>query len=150
MITLKTKLLELAGDYVNERIDILHSNINDLKEALKLETKCSMGDKYETDRAMLHLEFEKLSGQVEQYGRLKKTLNQIETNVKHDKIQFGSVVKSSGPHYFISIPAGILKTDGEDFYSVGFQTPVARELTGKKKGEEFTINNQTFKIEEVI
>lgn len=150
MEQLKRNLLELANDYVNHRIKLIHDHIGDLKEALKLETKCSMGDKYETDRAMLHLEFEKLSGQVAQYGRLLKTLNQIPPMEVHDKVKFGSIVKTSGPNYFISIPAGILKAGDEEFFTVGYQTPIARQLLGKKEGDEFSINNQTYVIRSVI
>jgi transcription elongation GreA/GreB family factor len=147
---IKPKLLEMATAYVDERIQILHANINDLKEALKLETKCSMGDKYETDRAMLHLEFEKLSGQIEQYGKLKKTLNHIESHSEHSEVKFGSIIKSDGPNYFIAIPAGILKYDNEDFYAVGYQTPVAKQLIGKRTGDDFSINGITYKITAII
>lgn len=150
MEQLKRNLLELANDYVNHRIKLIHDHIGDLKEALKLETKCSMGDKYETDRAMLHLEFEKLSGQIEQYERLLKTLDKINPNIHHKTIQFGSLVQSSGANYFISIPAGILKNNAGEFYAVGYQTPVARQLLGKKEGDEFSINNQTYEIQSVI
>ncbi|MFV8225385.1 transcription elongation factor [Christiangramia aquimixticola] len=150
MESLKSELLKLANSYVEERIKILHNNINNLKEALKLETKCSMGDKYETDRAMLHLEFEKLSGQIEQYGQLKKTLNHIESQSQHTEVKFGSIIKTDGPNYFIAIPAGILKYEGEDYYSVGYQTPVAKQLIGKKAGDNFELNAKTFKINEVI
>ncbi|APG61457.1 hypothetical protein [Christiangramia salexigens] len=150
MKSIKPGLLNLATSYVDDRIKILHANINDLKEALKLETKCSMGDKYETDRAMLHLEFEKLSGQIEQYGKLKKTLNHIEANSVHSKVQFGSVINTTGPNYFIAIPAGVLNYEDENFYAVGYQTPVARELIGKSTGDNFTINGESYKITAII
>jgi transcription elongation GreA/GreB family factor len=150
MESLKARLLLKANSYVDDRINVLHANINDLKEALKLETKCSMGDKYETDRAMLHLEFEKLSGQIEQYGQLKKTLNHIEAFSEHKEVKFGSIIKSDGPNYFIAIPAGIIKDNDSEFYAVGYQTPVAKQLIGKKEGDNFTINGSTFRITQVI
>lgn len=150
MENLKPELLKLANAYVDERIKILHASINDLKEALKLETKCSMGDKYETDRAMLHLEFEKLSGQIEQYGQLKKNLNHIAPHSKDTDVKFGSVILTNGPNYFIAIPAGILEYAGENYYSVGYQTPIAKQLIGKKAGDNFELNGKKFKIDQII
>src|SRR5690606_5983425 len=74
----KQELIAACSRYVEERIDRIRKAIADQEDALKLETKCSMGDKYETGRAMLHLEFEKLSGQMEQYGQLKKTISLLD------------------------------------------------------------------------
>ncbi|WP_232778294.1 transcription elongation factor [Salegentibacter sediminis] len=145
MSELKKELIQEAGSYVEERLQRIHAAIDDLKAALKLETKCSMGDKYETGRAMLHLEFEKLSGQLEQYGKLKKTLNSIPAKAQ-EKVGFGSLVKTSGANYFIAIPAGELKTNSGKFYAVGANSPVAIALKDKRAGEDFTLNGQTHTI----
>ena len=102
----KQDLIDACNHYVGERIDRIRHAISDLEDALKLETKCSMGDKYETGRAMLHLEFEKLSGQLEQYGQLKKTVDLIRNIQPSEVISFGSVVETSGANYILAIPAG--------------------------------------------
>ncbi|MGY5849317.1 transcription elongation factor [Salegentibacter sp. F14] len=145
MSELKKNLIDKASGYVEERIKRLHTAIDDLQAALKLETKCSMGDKYETGRAMLHLEFEKLSGQLEQYRRLKKTLNSIPEGAGN-QAGFGSIIKTTAANYFIAIPAGELKIDEEIFFSVGANSPVALALRNKKAGEDFTLNGQTHNI----
>ena len=143
---IKQKLVTACRDYVEERITRIHTAVADLEDALKLETKCSMGDKYETGRAMLHLEFEKLSGQLEQYSRLKKTLNLIKDKQTSIKAGFGSVVSTSKVNYFISIPAGEVEIDGEKFYAVGAGSPIAQAMTGKTEGEDFTFNGTQNKI----
>lgn len=145
MSELKKALIEKAKVYVEERISRLHAAIADLEAALKLETKCSMGDKYETGRAMLHLEFEKLSLQLEQYGKLKKTLNSIPA-ATITKAGFGSVVKTTAANYFIAIPAGELLVEQEKFYAVGVNSPVARALLQKSAGEDFLLNEKACKI----
>lgn len=145
MSELKKQLIEKARFYVEQRIKRLHSAIDDLEAALKLETKCSMGDKYETGRAMLHLEFEKLSGQLEQNGKLKKTLNSIPVK-KIGKAGFGSVVKTTAANYFIAIPAGELLVNHEKVYAVGVNSPVAQAMIQKTAGEKFSLNGKTFKI----
>ncbi|HEY9185190.1 MAG TPA: transcription elongation factor [Salegentibacter sp.] len=145
MSELKKKLIAEAGSYVEERLKRIHTAIDDLQAALKLETKCSMGDKYETGRAMLHLEFEKLSGQLEQYGKLKKTLNAIPVQAQN-KVDFGSIVKTNAANYFIAVPAGELRLDSEKFYAVGTNSPVALAMKNKKSGEDFTLNGQIYSI----
>lgn len=147
---LKQKLVAACRDYVEERIKRIHTAIADLGDALKLETKCSMGDKYETGRAMLHLEFEKLSGQLEQYSRLKKTLTLVKEKQDSGKVDFGSVVNTSKVNYFISIPAGEVEIDGEKFYAVGAGSPIAQAMIGKTEGEDFTFNGTRNKILEVL
>ena len=147
---LKTKLKQAAANYVEERIKRIHTAIADLEDALKLETKCSMGDKYETGRAMLHLEFEKLSGQLEQYNRLKKTLTLIKEKEVSEKVGFGSLVKTSKVNYFISIPAGELVVEGEKFYAIGAASPIAQVLLQKKEGENFQFNGIKNTIQKIL
>ena len=147
---LKEQLLEACRGYVKARLDRIEKAIKDLEDALKLETKCSMGDKYETGRAMLHLEFEKLSGQHTEFLKLRQTLNMIEPSFQSDSIRFGSLVRTTKVNYFVAIPAGELVVGQEKFYAIGTNAPIARALIGKKAGEDVTFNTQVLHIEQVI
>lgn len=146
----KQLLWDACMNYVEERIGRIETAIKDLEDALKLETKCSMGDKYETGRAMLHLEFEKLSGQHEEYRKLKKTLRMIQPKKVFETVSFGSAVKTDGPNYFISIPAGEIKLRDEVFYAVGASAPIAKVLSGKSAGESVTFNGKEIYIKSVF
>ena len=149
-VTVKKQLFEACFQYVEERLLRLNTAIADLEDALKLETKCSMGDKYETGRAMLHLEFEKLSAQHEETQKLKKTLSVLSPQKMHQEIGFGSVVKTEAANYFIAIPAGELEVDREKFYAIGANAPVAKTLFGKRAGDKFIFNAKQLKVLEVI
>lgn len=144
----KEKLIAEAREYVEERSSRVQSAIDDLQAALKLETKGSMGDKYETGRAMLHLEYEKLSGQMEQYRRLKKTINSIPPG-KQEKAGFGSLVKTTAANYFIAIPAGEMEADSQKYFAVGVGSPVALAILYKEENDEFILNGNTHKILEI-
>ena len=143
---IRKELLAACRDYVEVRISGIRSGIKDLEEALKLETKCSMGDKYETGRAMLHLEFEKTSAQLEQCSRLKKTLSLIPEKQQTDEVKFGSVVKTTKANYFISIPAREIGAGDEIYYAIGAASPIAQALLGKREGETFHFNGREDKI----
>lgn len=143
MRKLKKELISACFDFVEQRKGRIRAAITDLEEALKLETKCSAGDKYETGRAMLHLEFEKLALQMQEYQKLQKTLSFIDPNTKSDKVAFGSVVKTETANYFISIPAGKLEIDQESFFAVGTASPVAQTLMHKKETDGFILNGNS-------
>jgi transcription elongation GreA/GreB family factor len=146
----KEQLLKACEVYVESKLHTVQNAIKDLEAALKLETKCSMGDKYETGRAMLHLEFEKLAGQHQEFSKLRKTLRMIPGSRKDTAAGFGSVVKTSLANYFIAIPAGELTVAGEKYYAVGAGSPIAKALTGKTEGDSVTFNGREFQIQKVI
>ncbi|MCM4160127.1 transcription elongation factor [Antarcticibacterium flavum] len=150
MKEIKSKLIKASVEYVESRIGRFNETMRELEEALKPESRSCMGDKYETSRAMLHLEFEKVSGQMEQFNTLRKTASLIDKQPVLSKVGFGSVVKTTTSNYFIAIPAGEIKVEEESFYVVGVNSPVARELMGKEEGDAFNINGKTSTIKKIF
>ena len=145
-IELKSFLKNACMDYVDARIGRFNSTMYELEEALKPESRSCMGDKYETSRALLHLEFEKLSGQVEQFNGLRRTVSLLDPHIKNGIIGFGSLVRTTLSNYFISIPAGEIRKQEDKFYAVGINSPVAISLLGKKPGDDFIVNGRSGNI----
>ena len=149
-MTIKQKLTVACENHIEAKLANVQAVIADLEAALKLETKCSMGDKYETDRAMLHLEFEKVAGQSEAFKKLRKTVRSIPSGKTGPVVSFGSVVKTSVANYFIAVPAGEIMVEGEKYYAVGAAAPIAQCLSGKRAGESCTFNGKEIVIREVL
>lgn len=147
---IKERLLEACRMYVDKRIGQIDMAIRDLQDALKLETKCSMGDKYETGRAMLHLEFEKLSVQHERYLKLKKTVGMMDSRTSLQKASFGAVVETQHANYFIAIPAGEIVLDEGRYYAVGAGAPIAQALEGKMEKEKVMFNGNELIIKRIF
>lgn len=147
----KTKklLINACEAYVELKLQTIQKAIDDLEAALKLETKCSMGDKYETGRAMLHLEFEKLAGQYEEFKKLRKTVRLIPEVTSEKTVTFGSIVTTSQANYFIAIPAGEIVAEEKKYYAVGANAPIAQVLSGKAPGEVVSFNGRKLKIEKI-
>lgn len=149
-LAIKQKLIDACAAYVEIKLQTIQTAIDDLEAALKLETKCSMGDKYETGRAMLHLEFEKLAGQYEEFKKLRKTVRMIPEKRIDNVVTFGSAVKTSQANYFIAIPAGEITVEEHKYYVVGASAPIAKILTGKLAGDVVTFNERDILIQEVF
>ncbi|GAB2762181.1 transcription elongation factor [Salinimicrobium soli] len=147
---LKEGLIEAGKAHVEGKIFSVQKAIDDLEDALKLETKCSMGDKYETGRAMLHLEFEKLAVQMEELKKLKKTLSLVPSKKLLETVTFGSVVITSQANYFVAIPAGKFVVNSEEFFAVGANAPVAKALLSHQKGDEVIFNGNSITIKDVF
>ena len=120
--------------------------MKDLEESLENESKSSAGDKYETGREMINLEFDKLTGQLREFRKLEGTLTMSRRKDPSKRIQLGSIVKTSVANYFIAIPAGEISNGKEKFYAIGANAPVAQALLGKKEKESFDFNGNTNKI----
>jgi hypothetical protein len=149
-LQLKRQLVEACEAYVDAKLGNVQQVIRELEAALKLETKCSMGDKYETERAMLHLEFEKVAGQAEGFKKLKRTLKDVPLQNTGPAAGFGSVVKTTVANYFIAIPAGEISAGNEKFYAVGVGAPIAQIFTGNTAGSSVKFNGREIQMEEVF
>ncbi len=143
---MKEQLFEACENYLNQRINRILTAMKDLKESLENESKSSAGDKYETGREMINLEFDKLTGQLREFRKLEGTLTMSRRKASANNIQLGSLVKTSVANYFIAIPAGEISAGNEKFYAIGMNSPVAQALLGKKEKESFDFNGNVNEI----
>lgn len=145
----KSSLFELCEDFVKTKyaltVDIIESN----RKALEQESKSTAGDKHETGRAMLHLEMEKASQQLQVVERMKDVLQRIQPSSVSRRIKLGSLVRTNKGTYYLSISAGQLEANGQYFYAVSTQSPIGKLLLGKNAGEEILFNGKTLRIEKV-
>jgi len=96
---------------------------------------------------MMQLEIEKLSTQLAEGLKLKKTLSQINKEGIYQTVQPGSIVYTNNGNFFISISAGKLSIEGTDFMAISFSSPIGQELFNKKENDEFEFRGKKFIIE---
>lgn len=120
------------------------------QQAANTETKSSAGDKYETGRAMMHLEKERLAGQMNEVSKLRKPLEMINPEKLLSEIGLGSIVYTDQRNYFISVSLGEMAVENEVFYCVSPVTPIARSMMNKKTGDQISFANQTFKVQDTF
>ena len=138
MIKTKTTLFELCNQLVNDRIKMAEDGLKQAQEAANNETKSSAGDKYETGRAMMHLEREKLSIQLSEAIKMKKVLILINPSRIDAVAALGSIVTTSAAKYFLAISGGALKVGDETYFAISPVSPIGQQLLNKKVGDNFS------------
>ena len=149
MSELKSKLYKLCHAYVDQRIETTQKAMEALQVSADEETKSSVGDKYETGRAMMQLEMEKYSVQLNEAVKLKQTISQMETVVQTDVVQPGCLVRTNQGNFYISISAGLLKVNDESFFAISTASPIGTKLLGLKVKDTFTFNNKVYEIQRI-
>jgi transcription elongation GreA/GreB family factor len=150
MNKLKQELFTKCQVFVDGRLQAIQKTIDEIQESLMSETKSSAGDKHETGRAMLQLEREKAGHQLLEIEKLNQVLSKIDVSKSSQTIGLGSVIFTTQANYFITISAGELKADQQLFYAISANTPIAKLLLNKQKGDQIEFRDQTFEIIEVI
>jgi transcription elongation GreA/GreB family factor len=149
MSSLKELLHQRCLASVEKRIAATRQSMADAHQSGLEETKSSSGDKYETGRAMMHLEMEKLSAQLAEAEKLKNTLLNINPSVVFEKAQTGSLVLTTQGNYYISVSTGSFSVEGKTFVSISAASPLGSKLIGLKKGSEFVFNGKSIRIEQI-
>ncbi|MDE3743232.1 3-oxoacyl-ACP synthase [Maribacter polysaccharolyticus] len=149
-LDLKRRLHRFCEDFVRDRISRIHSQINEIQEALSSETKSSAGDKHETGRAMLQLEREKLGRQLSEAEDMQRVLKKVDISTSRTAATLGSLVKTTTANYFLSISAGECKLDTpQKNYCISLNTPIGIMLLGKNVGQTIHFGEEHIKILEI-
>ena len=147
--TIKEELLKKCQQWVEEKITTARTAMNFAQEAANSEEKSSAGDKYETGRAMAQNERDQAAQQLEEALVWKKVLDQIDIHHHPLKPVLGSLVFTDKQVFFLSISAGKLVVDHQEYLAVSVQSPVGKLLRETSKGQSFTINKQVYTVVDV-
>ena len=146
---LKEQLYKQCVMYVEKREKTVNTIINSNQKALTSETKSSAGDKHETGRAMLQLEMEKASQQLDGISNMKEILAKLNSTKVSDIAHLGSVIVTNKANYFLSISAGQIIIDNSKYFAISTSSPIGKLLLGKKTGESVIFNGNIIEINAV-
>lgn len=141
----KTAILKVCDTHLVEQISFLETLMKETQDTANADSKSSMGDKYETTRAMMHLEREKQASQLSEVLKSREILHQI-VPLEHQKISLGSYIETNDFNYFIAVSLGKICFQQTDIIVMSAQAPLAKLFLGKKRGEEIIFNGKKFKI----
>lgn len=145
----KEKLFKACSDKINERVDNISQRLDSIKESIYNETKSSVGDKHETGRVMMQLEAENTKAQFASALQTKRLLSHIDYITTFLTAQKGSLVITNLASYFIAIGIGKVLIEGQVYYCISTDSPIAKRLVGKKVGDEIDFNGRKIVLEGV-
>lgn len=149
MIEIKKKLKVKCREFVDERMKTIQQFISSNQNALQNEMKSSVGDKHETGRAMLQLEMEKASFQLDSIYKMNEIVSKINFNSKSDVAKLGSLVITSNGNYFLAISAGTIKLKNKIYYAVSLSSPIGNQFLGANEGDKIDLNGKRITIKKI-
>ena len=137
-VNYKKRLLEQYVEMIEQRIAAAAIAIENAQSAANAEEKSSAGDKYETSRAMSHLEKDMYSRQLLANQQELKTLLNVDCDKIYDSINIGSIIFCKDCAFFIAAGLGKINFEGIVVYLVSPIAPMAKLLFNKKAGAVFS------------
>lgn len=147
---LRKALFDLCCAYADARIRVAQEAMQQAQQAANTEEKSSAGDKYETGRAMAHLEKEKAAAQLFEANKLKELLHKINLEVITPKISLGSVIFTDKGNYYLAISAGKLYVDKVEFLALSPASPLGAQLINRSAGDKVTVQERTLSILSIL
>ena len=135
----KSEILQIIRGKLSEKTDYLEHLISETRAANN-ETKSSMGDKYETSREMVQQEINNLQVQLNENLKALNSLKLINTN-QNSVIGLGSLVETEKGFFYIAVSLGEIRFQEKKIFVISTESPLAKAMNGKSKGDEFILNN---------
>jgi len=146
---IKAQLVSKCEAHIQTKITLLENQLDSIRDSKNNETKSSAGDKFETGRAMMQIEEDKIGRQLQQAIESLHVLKNLPTE-QSDSIRYGSLVWTDIRKYLIGVSIGKVHLNEEAYYCISTASPIGKALVGKKKGDQVDFNNKTENILDVI
>lgn len=134
---------------IKAKLDVIQQKLDDLQESLKQETKSTAGDKYETGRAMVHMEQEQTGRQYSELLLQKAELENIDIGTGSGIIVKGSLAETDRGYFFLCIGLGKAIIGKQTVYALSPQSPLGQQLIGRSAGDTITMNGVSYLIQKV-
>jgi len=123
--------------------------MDEVQASANEESKSSTGDKYETGRAMMHLETEKAATQLADALNMKRALDQIDIDKSSNTAKMGSIVITDNGNFFIAVAIGKIEIRKKDYFVISPLSPLGKELINRKVGDKIVVNARSYSITKV-
>jgi len=147
---IKQSIIKICEEKVQQMIATASQSLQSAKLAAQAETKSSMGDKFETTRAMMQAEVDKAKHQLAVANSLKATLNECKKEPFSEVVKLGSVIITNDYLFYISIGIGKLNIEDKECFVISPASPIGQQLIGKKKHDHILFKRQEVEILEII
>ena len=145
-IALKGKLREYCINTLEERLMTVELLITRAQQSANEEGKSSAGDKYETSRAMGHLEKEMYQQQAASIRSEILSARSVEADKQFSQVVRGALIIADDLFIFICVGIGKKKIDNIEVLFISQDAPLFKLLQNKKVHDAFMINKRSVLI----
>lgn len=145
----KSAVHQRCRQLLTERGRELERQLGELSASVANETKSTAGDKFETARAMLHIEQDQARRQLGTLNAQLAVLDMIDPLKPSNRAGLGSLVLLSGVWYYLSTSIGKVSVDGHTLIALSLEAPLGALLKGHAPGDNLTLNGRTLVVEAV-
>ena len=149
-IDFKIMLQQKCLAIIRERINASYSAMESAQASANSEDKSSAGDKYETGRAMSHLEKDMHAKQLAVNKKDLATLFAIDCNKIYNSAVAGSFIKCNDASFFIAAGLGKILIETQTVFLLSPLAPLSQLLLNKKKNESFLFMKKEIIIEDIF
>ena len=148
-MTFKQKTYHQFQQLLADKITNLHQQLDELKESTANETKSTAGDKYETARAMLQIEQDNIRHQLQEALEQQTRFSSVDRKETNQEVVQGCLVKTNRGWLLLSVALGKTIIEGIPVIALSPQSPLGKQLMGRKPGDKISINGFDYIIEEI-
>ena len=141
----KGKIIEHVRLKLLEKENVLLDQEAIIMSSMEEETKSSVGDKYETTRALLHAELDKVAVRRSSIQETKKTLSLI-TNTECQHVTFGALVETNLGVFLIGPSIGKINVENKAIMCISVKAPIARAMWEKGIGSTISFKQRLIEI----
>jgi transcription elongation GreA/GreB family factor len=145
-IAFKNKLKQFCRETIEKRVTAAREAMQAAQESANSEEKSSAGDKYETARAMGHLQKDMHARQITEYTKELAALYAIDTGTLYDTVQPGCFVETAIGYFFIAAGLGKQVLDEKTILFLSASAPLALALKNKSTGDDFNFGGNRVTI----
>lgn len=145
-LRMKEKILQKIKGTIENRIKNIETAIENARSSANEESKSSVGDKYETARAMGQLDQEMQAKQLQQALLEKSVLDKIKVEDHCTMVSLGALTETTMGIFYVAIGAGMIEVDGKKIMAISPQSPIGQVLVGKQAGENFSFREKSYQI----
>lgn len=139
---LRNFVLKLLSDKIKKLENFIDFTIEASRDIKKTP-------KYDSIREEAQEEIYQLQKQLAGFYDMQKSMAKV-VNSEFGKVRLGALVITNKARFYISISLGEFFYEGDRFYAISEESPLAQKMLGLTVGSEFTLNKIHQKIEEII
>ncbi|MCG2792432.1 MAG: hypothetical protein L6262_02640 [Weeksellaceae bacterium] len=142
----KSELRNFVTDKISGKVKTLEFYLNFSLEASREIKKTS---KYDSIREEIQEEIYHLDKQMVALKTMQTQMRKVLNSVS-DTVKIGSLVITNKARFYISVSLGEFFFEGDRFYAISPESPMAQTMMGMKPGDSFVLNKIGQEIVEVF